>query len=200
VIHIDERAMNRPGHIRRPNPKPTSGGFTLRSRKRSGQNRKGSGKTVSSCSTALKNQLRTPGLHDLNGLTTYFRLRCCLREGNSLHTRRPPSDGEGPLTQESELLHDGKECAAMRTEWRDRMPSHHFFNERRDVGQRPFVAKVGEPPRPHNIVYLRLCSTLRVRVKDHREKERKKRRDRLSEQCCHLDPREDVRANCIGST
>jgi hypothetical protein len=36
VIHIDERAMNRPGHIRRPNPKPTSGGFTLRSRKRSG--------------------------------------------------------------------------------------------------------------------------------------------------------------------
>jgi hypothetical protein len=56
VIHIDERAMNRPGHIRRPNPKPTSGSFTLRSRKRSGWNRRGSGKTVSSCSTALKNR------------------------------------------------------------------------------------------------------------------------------------------------
>ncbi len=58
VIHIDERAMNRPGHIRRPNPKPTSGGFTLRSRKRSGWNRRGSGKSVSSCSTALYNHHR----------------------------------------------------------------------------------------------------------------------------------------------
>lgn len=56
VIHIDERAMNRPGHIRRPNPKPTSGSFTLRSRKRSGWNRRGSGNTVSSCSTALNKE------------------------------------------------------------------------------------------------------------------------------------------------
>ena len=62
VIHIDERAMNRPGHIRRPNPKLTSGNFILRSRKRSGWNRKGSGKTVSSCSTALKNLIITPQL------------------------------------------------------------------------------------------------------------------------------------------
>jgi hypothetical protein len=60
VIHMDERAMNRPGQIRRPNPNPTSGGFTLRSRKRSGWNRRGSGKTVSSCSTALiKNHHRS---------------------------------------------------------------------------------------------------------------------------------------------
>jgi hypothetical protein len=69
----------------------------------------------------------------------------------------------------------------MRTDWRDRVPSHHFFNESRDVGQRHFVAKVGKPPRPHNIVYLPLCSALRVRVKDHREEERKKRCDGLSE-------------------
>ena len=59
VIHIDDRAMNRPGHIRRPNPKPTSSSFTLRSRKRSGWNRRGSGKIVSSCSTALKNHHRS---------------------------------------------------------------------------------------------------------------------------------------------
>jgi hypothetical protein len=78
------------------------------------------------------------------------------------------------------LLYNGNECGEMRTDWRDRVPSHHFFNERRDVGQRHFVAKVGKPPRPHNIVYLPLCPALRVRVKDHREEERKKRSDRLS--------------------
>lgn len=70
----------------------------------------------------------------------------------------------------------------MRTDWRNWMPSHHFFNERRHVGQRRFVPKVGKPPRPHDAVYLPLCSALRVRVKDHREKEREKRCDRLSEQ------------------
>jgi hypothetical protein len=59
AIHIDERAMNRPGHIRRPNPKPTSGNFTLRSRKRSGWNRRGSGKAVSSCRTALNKHHRS---------------------------------------------------------------------------------------------------------------------------------------------
>lgn len=32
VIHIDERAMKRPGHIRRPNPKTASGGFRFESR------------------------------------------------------------------------------------------------------------------------------------------------------------------------
>lgn len=32
VIHIDERAMKRPGHIRRPNPKTASGGFRFGSR------------------------------------------------------------------------------------------------------------------------------------------------------------------------
>lgn len=26
-----------------------------------------------------------------------------------------------------------KERGVMRTDWRDRVPSHHFFNERRDV-------------------------------------------------------------------
>ena len=32
VIHIDERAMKRPGHTRRPNPKTASGGFRFESR------------------------------------------------------------------------------------------------------------------------------------------------------------------------
>ena len=54
VIQVDERAMNRPGHIRRPKPKTASGSLTLGSRKRSGWNWLGLGKTDSSCSTALR--------------------------------------------------------------------------------------------------------------------------------------------------
>jgi hypothetical protein len=58
AIHIDERAMNLPGHSRRPNPKTASGSFTLGSRKRSGLNRLGSGNTDSSCSRALTKAYR----------------------------------------------------------------------------------------------------------------------------------------------
>ncbi len=79
------------------------------------------------------------------------------------------------------MLYNEKDRGVMRTDWRDRVPSHHFFNDCRDVGQRRFVPKVGKPLRPHNIVNLRLCSALRVRVKDHREEERKKRCDRLQD-------------------
>jgi len=57
----------------------------------------------------------------------------------------------------------------MLTNWCNRVPSYHFFNQRRDVGQRHVVAKVGKLALPHNIVHLRLCSALRVRVKNHRE-------------------------------
>jgi hypothetical protein len=62
----------------------------------------------------------------------------------------------------------------MHTNWRDRVPSHHFFDDSRDVGQRLFVAKVGKPARPHNAVDLPLSSALRIRVKNHREEECKK--------------------------
>ena len=68
----------------------------------------------------------------------------------------------------------------MRTDWRDRVPSQHFFDERRDVRQRLFVAKVGKPARPHDIIDLHLRSALRIRVKNHREEERKKRCNCLS--------------------
>ena len=108
VIHIDERAMNRPGHIRRPNPKPASGRFTLGSRNRSGRNRSGSGNTDSSCSTALSYngfaQLKGPG--SSQQLTTCFLLRCCLRGENSRHIHRPQSGDEEPLAKD-QLMGEG---------------------------------------------------------------------------------------------
>jgi hypothetical protein len=59
----------------------------------------------------------------------------------------------------------------MRTDWRDRVPPHHFFDDRRDVGQRHLVAKVGKSARPNNTIDLPLCSALRIRMKNHREEE-----------------------------
>jgi hypothetical protein len=61
------------------------------------------------------------------------------------------------------------------------MPTHDLVDKRRDVGQRHFVIKIGKPARPHHIVDLRLRPSPRIRVKNHREKEREERSDRLTQ-------------------
>lgn len=53
AIQTDARAMNRPGHIRRPKPNACSGNLILGSRKCSGLKFLASGKTDSSWSIAL---------------------------------------------------------------------------------------------------------------------------------------------------
>ena len=53
-IHNDDRAMNRPGHVRRPKPNAASGHFVTGPRNRSGLNFSGSGNISSSWSIALQ--------------------------------------------------------------------------------------------------------------------------------------------------